>query len=698
VTPSVTSTEYLRNYGLANMKAQVAWQAGATGSGVTVAVVDSGVSNNQPDLVGRISSASTDVVLRRNTPYVANDSHGTLVSGVIAANFNNFGTVGVAYESTILSIRTDISDCTDENTDVCFSSSDLVRALDYAVANGVKIINMSLGGDGRLGSSFEAALLRAVQAGAVIVASSGNDGEANPGWPARYAIDPRFVGSVIAVGSHDAANVMSDFSNMAGVTAAAYISAPGEDVFTGCDGTICYRVNGTSFSAPHVAGALALLMDAFPNLSAREALAILIDKARDAGDAGTDVVYGRGLLDLAAAFTPSGATATPMADGTTIVAESEPGSFVGAAFGDAFSRQTALGTVLFDQYDRMFAVQLGSAYPTAPSRSYQAAPFEPSRTATTSLALPNGGRLNLMASQPAATPEPVAPRYDLTSAPWQGDEPRQEAMLNLEIGRMNFSTWQGRGGAASPFDGAAGDGFAALAQADHAVRGGLRFGAVTVSAETGGGDRRMPLRRVEEDASTYNRATLAWRGETGGLSLSLGGLDERLGPLGAFLPGGSDFALPSRTRFYAVGGDWTLRPGLALIGEAGLGSTQIEGRFLSMDRAAISSNWRLGLLTGCSIVCDRVSFTMSQPLRMERGTFSAYLADVPVEYFDPLTYSRRSFSATPSGRQIDFILGGERRLWDGSNLSLQAVASREPRHVAGAAPEFALIGAWRRQF
>jgi hypothetical protein len=117
-----------------------------------------------------------------------------------------------------------------------------------------------------------------------------------------------------------------------------------------------------------------------------------------------------------------------------------------------------------------------------------------------------------------------------------------------------------------------------------------------------------------------------------------------------------------------------------------------------MDQAAISSNWRLGLLTGCSALCDRISFTLSQPLRIESGAFSAWLADVPVEYFDPLTYSRRSFSATPSGRQIDFILGGERSLWDGSNLTIQAVASRQPRHVADAAPEFALIGGWRRRF
>nr|WP_316628907.1 S8 family peptidase [uncultured Brevundimonas sp.] len=694
----MSSSEYLRNYGLADIKVQSAWQMGATGAGVTVAVVDSGIANTMPELEGRISSASTDVVVGRNTPYVGSSSHGTRVSGVIAANFNGFGTIGVAYQSTILSIRADISDCKDKDDKVCFASSDLVRALDYAVTNGVKIINMSLGGDGRLGSAFEAALLRAVSSGAVIVASSGNDGEANPGWPARYAVDPRFAGGVIAVGSHGATDIMSSFSNKAGDTASAYISAPGEEVVTGCEDTSCWRVSGTSFSAPHVSGALALLMQAFPNLSARQALAILVDTARDAGDPGTDIVYGRGLLDLANAFRPTGTTSTPMVDGGAIRMSIEPGGFIGGAFGDAFGRQSALNTVLYDAYDRMFAVQLGGAYPTAPSRSYQPAPFEQNQTATTSLSLPGGGRLNLVAAQPGPTPEPIAPRHDLYNAPWMGDEPRQEAMLNLESGRLSFSAWQGRGGAVSPFGGAAGDGFSALAQADHAVRGAMRFGAVTVSTESGGGDRRMPLRRVEQDASTYNRASIGWRGADGGVSFSVGALDERLGPLGAFLPGGSDFALPSRTAFYALGGDWTLTPGLRLIGEAGLGSTRIEGRFLSMDRAAISSNWRLGLLSGCSILCDRISFTLAQPLRIESGGFSAYLADVPADYFDPLTYSRRSFSAAPSGRQIDFILGGERDLWDGSSVTLQAVASREPRHVADAAPEFALIGGWRRRF
>ena len=577
-----------------------------------------------------------------------------------------------------------------------------MRALDYAVANGARVINMSLGGDGRLGTAFEAALLRATNAGIVVVASSGNDSEDNPGWPARYAVDSRYGGRVIAVGSHTAQDVMSDFSNKAGVAAAGYLSAPGSDIITGCDGSICYRANGTSFSAPHVSGAVALLLDAFPNLTGQQAVRILFDTARDAGDPGTDVVYGRGLMDLTRAFQPVGATATPTASGASVVAEANPGSFVGAAFGDAFGRQGALTTVAYDAYDRLFQVQLGSAYPTAPRPSVQPRPYEPSQQATVSLVGPGSVRLNLVAAQPMPTPEPIMPRRNLLETPWRDDDVRREAMVGIEAGRLQLNVWQGEGGAASPFGDGAGDGFAALAQADRAVQGGVRLGlGLSLSAEAGMGDRRMPLQRVEDEASSYSRAMLAWRGRTSGVSLGLGGLDERLGPLGAWMPSTSDMALPSRTRFYALAGDWAVSPRVGLFGEASLGRTEIEGRLIGTDGAATSLAWRFGAAAGCkgwSLLCDRVTLSLGQPLRIEHGELTALLADVPLDYFDPLTFSQRRFSAAPSGRQIDLTVAGERRLADGSTVTVQGIASREPQHIAGAKPGFSLIGAWRRAF
>ncbi|MCH4269941.1 MAG: S8 family serine peptidase [Brevundimonas sp.] len=671
---------------------------------MTVAVVDSGIKLNHQDLGVNISPLSTDIVPGRNRPEGADD-HGTSVASIIAAPFNNYGTVGVAFNATIMSIRADVSDCTDPDDKICFRSSDLTRSLDYAVQNGARIINLSLGGEGRLGSQFEAALQRAVNAGVVFAVAAGNEAGVNPEWPGRYASDPRFAGSIIVVGAHDRARQLGDFSNRAGVSQSAYLTAPGVDVVFNCEGDQCWKGGGTSFASPAVAGALALLLEAFPNLTGREAVDILLRTGADLGDAGTDIIFGRGALDIARAFQPVGATASPMAAGQSVNIAVEPGVHVGGPFGDALSRTGALGTIAYDEYERLFRVDLGAAYGPAPRRSYQPSNPTPMQQSQVTLDTPGGTRLSLAAATPVATPEPVAARYSPYDAPWLGDETRGEALFNVQAGRLSFAAWQGQGGARSPFRSGSGDGFVALSQADHALRGALNFGALTFSAESGSGDRRAPLRPVERDASTYARAGLDWRAENGGLSFSLGALDERMGPLGAYLPTQSDFALPSRTRFAAVGADVDLGRGFTLSGEAGFGRTELEGRFLHLSAPALSSTWRASLQSACptwsfamALGCRSLTWEVSQPLRIEDGTFSAYLADAPLDYFDPVTFSERRFSAAPSGRQIDFSVRSLHALPGGSWLQLEAVASREEQHRAGAPTGYALLGSWRRGF
>ncbi|ANF55739.1 peptidase S8 [Brevundimonas naejangsanensis] len=699
---------------MADAQAIAAWRTGATGRGVTVGVVDSGIRMNHQDLGANISPLSTDIVAGRNERE-GEDRHGTRVASVIAAPFNNYGTVGVAFNSTILSVRADVSDCAKPEDKMCFKSSDLARALDYAVQNGARVINLSLGGEGPLGAQFEAALLRAINAGVVFAIASGNEEGANPEWPGRYASDPRFAGAIIVTGAHDQAQQIAAFSNRAGVSQNAFLSAPGVDVIVDCEDEGCWRVNGTSFASPAVAGALALLLEAFPNLTGRQAIDILLRTGREAGDAGTDIVYGRGLLDIARAFQPVGATSAPMATGAAVNIALEPGAHVGGPFGDALGRTGALSTIAYDEYERLFRVDLGAAYGPAPRRSYQPRNPTPMQQSQVTLDAPGGTRLSLAAATPVAVPEPVVARYTPFDAPWLGDETRSEALFDVQAGPLSLTAWQGQGGASSPFRSGSGDGFVALTQADHALRGGLKLGALTFSAETGSGDRRAPLRPVERDASTYARAGLDWRfaGEEqdrggqdrGGLSFSVGSLDEGMGPLGAYLPTRSDFALPSRTRFAAVGADVALGRGLTLSGEAGLGRTELEGRFLHLSAPALSSTWRIALQSACpswsiakALGCSSLSWEISQPLRIEDGTFSAFLADAPLEYFDPVTFSERRFSAAPSGRQIDFSVRSLHALPGRSWLQLEAVASREEQHRADAPTGYALLGSWRRGF
>lgn len=665
-----------------------------------MAVVDTGIDFENEDLKANISSLSTDIILGRDDP-TGEDDHGTLVSGVIGAAFNGFGAIGVAYESTILSIRADVSDCSDPEDDVCFKSSDLVRALDYAVANGAKVINLSLGAEGPLGAAFEAALLRAVQAGVVIAAAAGNEGGASPEWPGRYASDPRFLGGVIVVGATGQTNLMADFSNLAGVSAQRYIVAPGEDVITGCSGTACWRVNGTSFASPHVAGALALLLQAFPNLSGREAIEILLESAADLGDPGVDQTYGRGLLDLARAFQPLGTTRTPTSDGAQVEMGLEPGAHIGLAFGDALMNQPGLATIAYDKYERLFRVDMGSAWPTAPRRSFQPSSPVASRTTRLDIDGPAGVRINLAASADVMEPDPVGRRFTPSEGPWMGHEDRQEIMMGVQTGRFSLNAWSGQGGARAPFRTGAGDGFAALTQADRAVRGAMTFGRFAVSAETGIGDRRMMFRPVEEDAASYARVGAAWAGERLKLNLAGGTLDERLAPLGGFLPADSPYALPSRTRFVSAGWGWRVREGLDLWGEGGIGRTEMDGLVLQLDGEALSSTWRVGATAQClrlGLGCRSLSIELSQPLRIESGSFSTILADVPEEYFDPVTFSRRTFSASPTGRQADLAVRSLHGLPGGSALQLEAVLIREETHRRDARLGYALTAGWRRGF
>ncbi|HZW17116.1 MAG TPA: S8 family peptidase [Brevundimonas sp.] len=694
-----------------NSGAITAWDAGATGAGINVGVIDSGIDFDQADLAGRISTTlSTDVVVGRNVPTGTvgpngEPAHGTLVSGIIASNFNGFGTIGTAYESTIVSIRTDRSDCQDPDDDVCFHASDLIRAIDYAIANDLPIVNMSLGGE-ELGPQFVAALERAVNAGIVFTIAAGNAGEeatgGNPEWPARYATDPRFAGHIIAVGAHDANSVLASFSNRAGVAAAHYISAPGEDVITGCDSSSCWRINGTSFSAPAVAGALALLLDAFPNLTGEEAVEILLTTAREAGDPGVDAVYGRGLLDIAQAFQPIGSTSVPMGSGSTLSVVTERFAYSGAAFGDALRNTPGLQTVGHDSFDRLFRVDLAAAYGQAPRGDRNRMPQLERQQATLTVDAPIGGQLSLTSSTAVddSAYDPAALSNAMT--PWLDDRRREDVMVQFSTDHGAVAVWQGRNGARSPFELGAGDSFASLAQVDRAWLGATKIGALTFTADAGAGDRAMPFQTAEEEVSRYTRFAMKWEASpTAQLTFAGGSLEERMGPLGAYVPLGSGFEMPSDSRFAGVSGQFDLGSGVWLDAEMGWARTDLAGQFLSLSEQAVSSSWRLGLTSVCEQLgfgCRSLTWSISQPLRVESGEFSAWLADAPLDYFDPLSFSERRFSASPTGRQIDLALGSVHELPDGSHLNLRAVVTRDDRHVRTAAPAVGLMGQWRTTF
>lgn len=297
--PRLDSGEYLRSWGLAAINAHPAYLAGASGRGVTVALVDCGLDRSQPDLRRNVSRQSTDLLPARLAPAPV-ARHADHVAGPLGSALDGRGLVGVAYNARVLAIRADVDG--GWNGQCAFRTADLARALDYAVEKRARIVVLPIQHPRPLGGGFEPALQRAVAAGVVVVVAAGNQSGEQPAWPARYAADPRFAGGMIAVGAARADGSLAAWSNRAGDTGRYFLAAPGEGVITDCGKGYCRRVSGTSFAAPYVAGALALVMEARPDLHGPAAAQLLLAGAQDAGEPGQDPIYGQGLLDVGRAF------------------------------------------------------------------------------------------------------------------------------------------------------------------------------------------------------------------------------------------------------------------------------------------------------------------------------------------------------------------------------------------------------------
>ncbi|MFQ5860631.1 MAG: S8 family serine peptidase [Dehalococcoidia bacterium] len=285
----IIDAELDNTWGVKRIGAGVVHDGGNKGTGVKVAVIDTGIDDTHPDLDANYAGGYDFV---NNDPDPMDDhGHGTHVAGTVAAEDNGVGVVGVAPEARLYALK------------VLSASgggywSDIIAAMQWAVDNGIQVANLSLGSSTNPGGTVQAAFDNAEAAGILTVAAAGNSG--NPKgkgnsvvWPARY-------NSVIAMAATDSNDNRASFSSTGDQVE---LAAPGVAVNSTLLGGGYGQKSGTSMASPHGAGTAALVIAtgiADANGDGRindEVRLKLQETADDLGDAGRDSLYGFGLVD-----------------------------------------------------------------------------------------------------------------------------------------------------------------------------------------------------------------------------------------------------------------------------------------------------------------------------------------------------------------------------------------------------------------
>ncbi|WP_409483307.1 S8 family serine peptidase [Arsenicicoccus dermatophilus] len=256
--------------------------------GITVAVVDTGVSGTHPDLAGRLLPG-LDLVDPANDGRVDANGHGTHVAGIIAADAGNAtGVAGLAPDASILPIRV-------LDADGSGWTSDIAGGIVQATDRGAKVINLSLGGEYD-DPTMRSAVAYARSKGATVVAAAGNARAS--GSPVEY---PGAYPGVVAVAATTSTNTSASFSNVNDYVA---LAAPGEriastyaDWSTGSLVDDYVYLSGTSMATPYVAAAVASLRAAFPAATSDQVVQALESTATDLGTPGLDPEFGHGLIN-----------------------------------------------------------------------------------------------------------------------------------------------------------------------------------------------------------------------------------------------------------------------------------------------------------------------------------------------------------------------------------------------------------------
>ncbi|AIQ37292.1 serine protease [Paenibacillus sp. FSL R5-0345] len=266
-------------WNLPAIETELGWNLSKGSKEVVVAVVDTGVQINHPDLKGKLLTGY-NAITNGSTPE-DDVGHGTHVSGIIGALVNNGeGVAGISWYNKILPVKA----LDNSGAGTTYS---VAEGIIWAADNGAKVINLSLGN--YADSQFlHDAIKYAYDRDIVLVSAAGNDNTERPGYPAAYP-------EVIAVAATNASGEKASFSNYGDYID---VAAPGESIASTYPDSQYAALSGTSMASPHVAALAGLVRSLNPNLTNTEVMDLMTKNAVDLGTPGHDKYFGWGQVDI----------------------------------------------------------------------------------------------------------------------------------------------------------------------------------------------------------------------------------------------------------------------------------------------------------------------------------------------------------------------------------------------------------------
>ena len=745
-------------------------------SRIVVAVLDTGVDLTHPDLSANIlvskgvnctvgAGCVTGTGAGNDT-----DGHGTFVAGIIAAEKNGVGMQGIAPQAEILPVAfLNEYDNTNPQSPVYIGSD--ISAIQYAVDQKANIFNASYAlqdgssheipiitpttqGTGTTaysptdlrtlltqtenGSNYVTVFQNMVAAHQIIVWAAGNDSMSqvatlgglpyyfqgvNPGSITGYStVNPSGLdwskNWVTVVSLQNNLTALSTFSNQCGVAMNWCLAAPGEISMSTALGGTYASGSGTSFAAPNVSGALAVLMGAFPHLTPEQALKILFDTATDLGAPGVDPVFGHGLVNLQKATDPT-AGGWNIATGPTAYGSLTPLALstfrLTAPFGDGLAALGSQKTMFLDAYTKNYLIPVSaliSSKAVAIDKLDVMNKFGegnlPEVTNTGSVKIGFSAFTSSEKGSGAYTGQneaPVGKMLVSTDMPIMGSLVNASFTNNISV--ADTETMHGK-----------------TSLTENSLYGGFKNQYLNLSDKAqnvsfGVGDEALSARvgyfhttaATESDAVNFDRANDV---ESMGIYSSINykpsdestlyvqsGMNVESGSfLGANASGAFSLGSETKTYFSSFSFEHSLTDNLTFLGNYSLGITELgigQNSLITNVSNAISDSFAVGLEYNEVLDHDKVGVSFSQPLRVRSASADLMLPyDVAVD--GSIMYNSFQSSIAPVGRELDLQGYYARDISDDSKVLFGSVLRSEPDNIKDAPTEALFVAKYSTKF